>query len=86
MTTPAVVAGTADAVHRRQEQRYKAMRQQPDYEAQQAAYNSQARVNAMPAQQAAQAAVGSTSVGGSDEMAQLQQLPRMQAAGLLTTE
>jgi hypothetical protein len=89
MATTAVVAGTAGAVHHRQENRYqnKAMQQQQEYQAQQAAADSQAQiadlqaqVNSMQQQSAAPAS------GGSDVMAQLQQLSTMQAAGLLTPE
>ncbi len=89
MATTAVVAGTAGAVHHRQENRYqnKAMQQQQEYQTQQAAADSQAQiadlqaqVNSMQQQSAAPAA------GGSDVMAQLQQLSAMQAAGLLTPE
>jgi hypothetical protein len=95
MATTAVVAGTAGAVHHRQEQRYQnqAMDQQQEYQAQQAAYDSQAQiadlqaqVNAMQGQQAAANAGGATSGGNSDVMAQLQQLATMQAAGLLSAE
>jgi hypothetical protein len=93
MATTAVVAGTAGAVHHRQDQRYqnKAMEQQQQYHAQQAAYDSQAQiadlqqqVNSMQASQAAAAPVNTA--GSTDMMAQLQQLSSMQAAGLLTPE
>ena len=99
MATTAVVAGTAGAVHHRQEQRYqnKAMQQQAEYDAQQAAYQSQAdiaqmqaQMQAMQAQQAAAAAApvaaAAPAAGGSDLMSQLKQLADMQAAGLLTAE
>jgi hypothetical protein len=93
MATTAVVAGTAGAVHHRQDQRYqnKAMQQQQQAQTQQAAYDSQAQIADLQAQvnsmQAQQAAVPSGSSGGGvDVMAQLQQLSSMQAAGLLTPE
>jgi hypothetical protein len=95
MATTAVVAGTAGAVHHRQEQRYQnqAMDQQQQYQAQQAAYDSlaqiadlQAQVNSMQGQQATPNAGGTASAGNSDVMAQLQQLATMQAAGLLTAD
>ena len=94
MATTAVVAGTAGAVHHRQEQRYqnKAMQQQAELESEQAAYDSQAQIaqmqaqmQAMQAQQASRAA-GAPAAGGTDVMAQLQQLASMQASGLLTPE
>ena len=94
MATTAVVAGTAGAVHHRQEQRYqnKAMEQQAQVDAEQAAYQSQAEIaqlqNQMQAMQAQQAsaAAGVPAAGGSDLMSQLKQLADMQAAGLLTAE
>ncbi|HET9661628.1 MAG TPA: SHOCT domain-containing protein [Thermomicrobiales bacterium] len=89
MATTAVVAGTAGAVHHRQENRYqqKAMEQQQDYQTQQAAYDSQAQIADLQAQVSSmQAQQGSPPAGGSDMMAQLQQLSTMQAAGLLTPE
>lgn len=95
MAATAVVAGTAGAVHHRQEQRYqnKAMEQQQQYEAQQAAYDSQAQmaslqaqVNSMQAQQGTANSGGGASGSSSDVMAQLQQLATMQSAGLLTAE
>lgn len=93
MATTAVVAGTAGAVHHRQDQRYqnKAMQQQQEYQTQQAAYDSQAQVadlqqqvNSMQLNQAAAAPAGAAR--GNDITAQLQQLSTMQAAGLLTPE
>jgi hypothetical protein len=93
MATTAVVAGTAGAVHHRQEQRYQnqAMQQQAEYESQQAADQSQAEIaqlqNQMQAMQAQQAsAAAGTPAAGSDLMSQLTQLADMQAAGLLTAE
>jgi len=91
MATTAVVAGTAGAVHHRQEQRYenKAMEQQQQYQTQQAAYDSQAQISDLQAQINGMQANQSSSPGGanaSDVMAQLQQLSTMQAAGLLTPE
>jgi len=94
MATTAVVAGTAGAVHHRQEQRYqnKDMQQQAQYQTEQAAYDNQdqiaqmqAQMQAMQAQQAS-AAAGAAPAGGTDVTAQLQQLASMQAAGLLTAE
>lgn len=90
MATTAVVAGTAGAVHHRQDQRYqnKAMQQQQEYQAQQAAYDSQAQIADLQAQlnsmQSQHASAPAT--GGADVMSQLQQLSTMQAAGLLTPE
>lgn len=95
MATTAVVAGTAGAVHHRQDQRYqnKAMQQQQADEGQQAAYDNQAQiadlqaqVNAMHAQQAAAPTGVASPVAGTDVMSQLQQLATMQASGLLTPE
>ena len=92
MATTAVVAGTAGAVRHRQDQRYqnKAMQQQQDYQVQQAAYDSQAQIADLQAQvnamQNQQAGGAQSATGGSDIMAQLQQLSTMQAAGLLTPE
>jgi hypothetical protein len=89
MATTAVVAGTAGAVHHRQENRYqkKAMEQQQDYQAQQAASDSQAQIADLQAQvDSMQAQQGTPAAGGSDIMTQLQQLSTMQAAGLLTPE
>lgn len=73
MATTAVIAGTAGAVSHRQQERYqaKAMQQQ----------------QAMQTQQApAPAPAAAAPAGGSDVMAQLEQLSAMQAAGLLTPE
>ena len=89
MATTAVVAGTAGAVHHRQEQRYqnKDMQQQQEAQAQQAAYDSQAQVADLQAQvNSMQAQQGAGSAANSDVMTQLQQLASMQAAGLLTPE
>lgn len=86
MATTAVVAGTAGAVSHHQQQKYanKAEAQQAQAADQQAAADSQQQiaelqqqVNSMQAQPAG---------GGSDMVAQLQQLESMQAAGLLTPE
>jgi len=90
MAATAVVAGTAGAVHHRQDQRYQnqAMEQQSQAQAQQAAYDSQAQIADLQAQvnsMQAQPAAGAPA-GGSDVMTQLQQLSSMQAAGLLTPE
>lgn len=92
MATTAVVAGTAGAVHHRQEQRYqnKAMQQQQEAYTQQAASDSQAQISDLQAQvnsmQAQQVAAPTIAAGSSDVMGQLQQLSTMQAAGLLTPE
>ncbi len=88
MATTAVVAGTAGAVHHRQDQRYqnKAMQQQQEYQAQQAAYDSQAQIADLQAQVNSMQAKPAASAGGPDVMTQLQQLSSMQAAGLLTPE
>lgn len=92
MATTAVVAGTAGAVHHRQEQKYqnKAMQQQQEYQTQQAAYDSQAQIADLQAQvnsmQNQQSSKPAPAAGGSDVMSQLQQLSTMQAAGLLTPE
>ena len=90
MATTAVVAGTAGAMSHRQQQRYagKAQAQQAQAAEQQAASDSQQQVaelqQEVAAMQAHQAAP--TAAGGTDVMAQLQQLSTMQAAGLLTQE
>lgn len=90
MAATAVVAGTAGAVHHRQDQRYqnKAMEQQQEYQSQQAAYDNQAQIADLQAQvnsmQAQPAASSAPAGAGSDVIAQLQQLASMQAAGLLT--
>jgi hypothetical protein len=94
MATTAVVAGTAGAVHHRQEQRYqnKSMQQQAQYQTEQAAYDNQAEIAQMQAQmqamqaQQASAAAGAAPAAGTDVTAQLQQLASMQTAGLLTAE
>ena len=92
MATTAVVAGTAGAVHHRQEARYqnKAMEQQQDQAAQQAAYDSQAQIadlqNQVSSMQAQQSTGGAAPAPSNDMMAQLQQLDSMKAAGLLTPE
>jgi hypothetical protein len=95
MAATAVVAGTAGAVHHRQDQRYQNqdMQQQQEAQAQQAAYDSQAQiadlqaqVNSMQGQQGAAQAGGAAPGGSPDVMAQLQQLASMQAAGLLTPD
>lgn len=94
MATTAVVAGTAGAVHHRQEQRYQnnAMQQQSQDYAVQTAYANQSQLEDMQAQmqalqaQQASAAAGAAAAPGSDIMVQLQQLANMQASGLLTPE
>lgn len=93
MATTAVVAGTAGAVHHRQDQRYqnKAMQQQQDYQTQQTTYNNQAQVADLQAQVDALQRQQSTAQpapagGGSDLVAKLQQLSNMQTAGLLSPE
>ena len=87
MATTAVVAGTAGAVSHHQQQKYankaeaqqaEAAQQQAEAQSQQQVAELQQQVNSMQAQPAAG--------GGSDMMAQLQQLESMQAAGLLTPE
>lgn len=81
MATTAVVAGTAGAVHHRQEQRYqnKAMEQQYQMQMQQPAYQNPVASAPLQAQPAA-------AVGNPDMASQLQQLTNMLAAGLLTPE
>ena len=88
MATTAVVAGTAGAVSHRQQQRYanKAQQQQAEAQEQQAAQQSQQQIADLQAQVDSMQAPAPAASGGSDMMAQLQQLESMQAAGLLTPE
>lgn len=92
MATTAVVAGTAGAVSHRQQQRYanKAQAQQQEAYEQQAAADSQQQIADLQQQvssmQSQQAAPAPAAGGGSDMMAQLQQLESMKQAGLLTPE
>jgi pyridoxine/pyridoxamine 5'-phosphate oxidase len=92
MATTAVVAGTAGAVSHRQQQRYanKAAEQQAQAAQQQAAVDSQKQVaelqHEVASLQAQQPVPTPAPAGGTDVMAQLQQLSNMQAAGLLSPE
>ena len=88
MATTAVVAGTAGAVSHHQQQRYanKAEAQQAEAQEQQAAQQSQQQIADLQAQVDSMQAPAPAASGGSDMMAQLQQLESMQAAGLLTPE
>ena len=91
MATTAVVAGTAGAVSHRQQQRYsnKAEAQQAQVAEQQAAADSQQQIAELQQEVASmqtQQAPAAPAAGGTDVMAQLQQLSNMQAAGLLTPE
>jgi hypothetical protein len=79
-------------VSHRQQQRYanQAQAQQAEAADQQAAAQSQQEIAELQQQvqsmQAQQAPAAAPAAGGSDVMAQLQQLSSMQAAGLLTQE
>ncbi len=97
VATTAVVAGTAGAVHHRQQQRW--ANQAADQQAEQAAYEQQAQVDQMQAQmeamQAQQTAAASAAPaaaaatpqgGGSDLTAELAQLAQLHQAGALTDE
>lgn len=88
MATTAVVAGTAGAVSHRQQERYanKAAQQQGQAAEQQAAMESQQQVAELQHQVASMQTQQAAPAGGTDVMAQLQQLSNMQAAGLLTPE
>src|SRR5688572_9283992 len=92
MATTAVVAGTAGAVHHRQDQRYqnKEMEQQQQYQAQQATYDSQSQIaslqNQVDALQRQPTGAAPPTTSKPDITAQLLQLSSMQAAGLLTPE
>ncbi len=90
--TTAVVVGTAGAVRGHQESKQQAQAQ--DQAAQQAAFDSQEQIaqmqqqmDAMQAQQVQAAAPApAPAAGGSDMMAQLQQLSQMKESGLLSDE
>ncbi|HYP61931.1 MAG TPA: SHOCT domain-containing protein [Thermomicrobiales bacterium] len=90
VATTAVVAGTATAVSNRvtDHQVNKQAAQTNEQYAQQAAYDSQAQLQDMQAQmntmQAQQVQAAATPAGGSDMMAQLQQLTQLKEAGALT--
>lgn len=86
MATTAVVAGTANAVTHKQQQKYaqKAASQQAASAEQQQLADMQAQMAAMQAQQATAAAAPAAAAGGADLMAQLQQLAQMKESGLLT--
>ena len=98
MAATAVVAGTAGAVHHRQQQRWanQAAEQQADQQAQQQAYDQQAQMDQMQQQlaqmqaQQAQAAVAPAAAPAAaaapDMMTQLNQLAQMKSAGILTEE
>jgi hypothetical protein len=89
------VAGTAGAVHHRQQQRW-ANKEQAQYEAEyqeaqmaqmeQQMAQQQAMMEQMQQQQAAQAQSAPPPAGGSDMMTKLQQLADMRTAGILTDE
>jgi uncharacterized protein HemX len=88
--TTAVVVGTAGAVagHQQAKQQQKAQSQAAD----QAAFDSQAQIAEMQQEMAAmqaqqvQAAAPAPAAGGSDLMAQLQQLSQMKESGLLSDD
>ena len=97
MATTAVVAGTAGAVHHRQEQKW--ANQAAEQQAQQQAVEQQAEMEAvqqqLAAQQAQQAAAAAAApaaaaeapAGASDDlMGQLSQLAQLHQAGALTDE
>jgi hypothetical protein len=97
MATTAVVAGTAGAVHHRQEQKWanQSAQQQAavDQQAQQAQMEQmQAQMEQMQAQQAAAAAAAPAAAAAAptgasnDLMAQLNQLAQLHAAGVLNDE
>ena len=98
----AVMAGTAGAVHHRQEQRWarKDAEQQAEYQQQQAAYDQQqqiaaqqAQIDALQQQQAAQqyapppqAAPAQAAPGGASLTDQINQLSQLHAAGVLSDD
>lgn len=91
MAATAVVAGTAGAVHHRQQQRW--ANQDAQQMANQQAYDNQAQMDQMQQQlaqmqaQQAQAAVAPQAAAPApDMMAQLNQLAQMKSAGILTEE
>jgi hypothetical protein len=101
MAATAVVAGTAGAVHHRQQQRWanQAAEQQADAQAQQQANQQQAQMEQMQqqmadmqAQQAAAAtaapaaAAAAPASAGDDLMGQLNQLAQLHQAGVLSDE
>jgi len=94
MAATAVVAGTAGAVHHRQQQRWanQSAEQQADAQQQQQANESQAQMDAMQQQMAemqaqqAQSAVAPAAPAGADMMAELNQLAEMKNSGILTDE
>jgi len=101
VATTAVVAGTAGAVHHRQEQKWanQSAQQQAEQQAQQQAASNQAEMEAMQQQMAAMqaqqaaaaaaapAAAAAAPAGASDDlMSQLNQLAQLHQAGVLTDE
>ena len=102
MATAAVMGGTAAAVHHGMDRRAnrKDMEKQQEADAQYAAVQSQADIEAMQAQMAAMQAqqaqmammaqqapaAPAPAAGGPDLMAQLQQLAKLKEAGALTDE
>lgn len=91
MARTAVVAGTATAVHgsmTKGKQQDAAAAQQAAVESQAQMAEMQGQINALTAQQAAEAApvAPAPAAGGDDVMSQLQKLADMKAAGLLSDE
>ena len=91
MARTAVVAGTATAVHSsmtKGKQQDAAAAQQAAVESQAQMAEMQGQINALTAQQAAEAApvAAAPAGGGDDVMSQLQTLADMKAAGLLSDE
>jgi hypothetical protein len=86
MATTAVVAGTAGAVHHRQQQRW--ANQQADAQQAQDVQEMQAQMAAMQAQQAqaAMAPAPAAAPAGDDMMAKLTQLSQLHSSGVLSDE